>query len=91
MSTWSKSPRQTYKSRLGPEAIGGAIRTFAGLAADEPIGRLTPAAGARRAARRASTAQAGCREPPDLLGVQKRTGGKVFRVQDYEPYRYNLR
>jgi hypothetical protein len=75
MSTWSKSPR------LGPEAIGGTIRTCAGPAADKPIGRSTPAA--RRAACRASTAQAGCREPPDLLGVQKRTGGKVLRVQDY--------
>jgi len=43
MSTWSKSPRQTYKSRLGPEAIGGTIRTCAGPAADAPIGRrLTP-------------------------------------------------
>ena len=33
----------------------------------------------------------GCREPPDLLGLQKRTGGKVFLVQDYKSYRYNLR
>ena len=91
MSTWSKSPRQTYKSRLGPEAIGGTFRTCAGPAADEPIGRLTPAAGARRAARRASTAQAGCREPPDLLGVQKRTGGKVFLVQDYKILQIQLK
>jgi hypothetical protein len=83
------SPRQTYKSRLGPEAIGGTIRTCAGPAADTPIGRSTPAA--RRAACRASTAQAGCREPPDLLGLQKRTGGKVFLVQDYKSYGYKLK
>ena len=38
-----------------------------------------------------ASAQAGCREPPDLLGLQKRTGGKVLRVQDYGPYMYNLR
>ena len=38
-----------------------------------------------------ATAQAGCREPPDLLGLQKRTGGKVFLVQDYKSYGYKLK
>ena len=83
------SPRQTYKSRLGPEAIGGTFRTCAGPAADAPIGRLTPAAAARRAAvvapRRPGAAS------PRICSACRSTGGKALRVQGYEPYRYNLR
>jgi hypothetical protein len=50
--------------RLGPEAMAGAIRKGAGLAAREPIGRSSPLpADARQGA-----AQAGWRKLPDLLG-----------------------
>jgi len=38
-----------------------------------------------------STAQAGCREPPDLLGLPKHTGGKGLRSLKFMDIKVQLK
>ena len=68
----SVTAHQICRSGLGPEAIAGAIRTCAAvLTADEPIGcsTLTELLDEQPQC----SAQAGWRDLPDLLGLEKRT------------------
>ena len=88
MSTWSKSPRQTYKSRLGPEAIGGTIRTCIGPAADAPSAVRPPLRDEQPVVQAPRRPGAASRR---ICSACRSTGGKVLRVQDYQPFMDNLR